>query len=130
MIRYGCVLPALLLCAPMGWAESGPCPLWTGAALPGSTDIPILEDVSFHVIKPWEPERDGGYRWLHGVALAWHKGKLYASFGHNKGGENTDTEEAKYCVSSDGGKTWGPIGVIDSGEPGIAVSRAASDQVS
>ena len=56
--------------------------------------------------------------------LAWHKGKLYASFGHNKGEENTVTEEARYRVSEDGGKTWSDVKTIDVGteEPDLAVS--------
>ena len=68
-------------------------------------EIPVLKGTEFRVIKPYEFDKDG-YRFLHGVALAWHKGRLYASFGHNKGGENTDTEEARVCTSDDGGKTW------------------------
>ena len=57
-----------------------------------------------------------GYTFLHGVGLCWHKGKLYASIGHNKGEENTVTEEAQYRVSEDGGKTWGELSAIDAGE--------------
>ena len=58
------------------------------------------------------------------MALAWHNGTLYASFGHNKGGENTDTEEARFCTSNDGGKTWSEVATIDSGvETGIGVSH-------
>ncbi len=77
----------------------------TKAHLPPSEEIPVLEDVRFEVIKPWEFEKDG-YRFLHGVGLAFHGGKLYASFGHNQGGENTETEEARYRVSEDEGSTW------------------------
>ena len=82
--------------------------------LPKSADITLLKDVSFHVIKKWEPQTDG-YKWLHGLALAWHKGKLYASFGHNTGKENTLTEEGRYCVSSDFGRTWTKPQTIDTG---------------
>jgi hypothetical protein len=82
--------------------------------LPAAPELPLLENVEFHVIKKWEPDKDG-YKWLHGVALAWHKGKLYASFGHNKGEENTGTEEARYRVSEDGGKTWSEVKAIDIG---------------
>lgn len=82
--------------------------------LPASEDMPSVPDVQFHVIKAWEPDRDG-YYWLHGIALAWHDGRLYASFGHNKGHENTLTEEGRYCVSDDGGQTWSKIRTIDTG---------------
>jgi predicted neuraminidase len=91
--------------------------------LPAAVDLPELDDVEFHVIKKWDKPADG-YTFLHGVGLAWHKGKLYASFGHNQGAENTVTEEAQYRVSEDGGKTWGPLQVIDAGEEeNLAVSH-------
>ncbi len=86
-------------------------------------DLPEISNVDFHVIKKWDKKSDG-YTFLHGVGLAQHKGKLYASFGHNKGAENTVSEEAQYRVSEDGGRTWGPLKVIDAGdEPDLAVSH-------
>lgn len=100
-------------------------PLWdTNAKLPPAGELPGIEGVQFHVIKKWEPDVDG-YQWLHGVDLAWHKGKLYTSFGHNKGKENTHTEEARGRVSSDGGKTWSELFTIDSGTetPDHAISH-------
>lgn len=111
----------------LGWAMCNaevPFILWDPASpLPKAADIPRLAGVEFHVIKRYEFDKDG-YRFLHGVALAWHKGRLYASFGHNRGGENTDTEEARFTVSDDGGKTWSAVDTIDSGsEPGIGVSH-------
>ncbi len=103
--------------------RAAPVVLWSGNPLPKTADAPVLKNVAFHVIKPYEFDRDG-YRFLHGVALAWHKGKLYASFANNKGGENTDTEEARVRVSEDGGATWGPVTTIDAGdEPGVGVSH-------
>jgi hypothetical protein len=75
-----------------------------------------LPGTQFYQIKAHEPERDGGYQFLHGVALAWHNGRLYASWGHNRGKENTGTEEARGRVSSDGGKTWGEVFTIDAGD--------------
>ncbi len=76
------------------------------------------------MIKPYEFNKDG-YRFLHGVGLCFHKGRLYASFGHNKGGENTDTEEARFCVSDDEGKTWSDVRTIDSGDGPVGVSHGA-----
>ncbi len=91
-------------------------PLWDETRkLAEAKDLPVLDGVEFHVIKKWDQAADG-YTFLHGVGLAWHKGKLYASFGHNKGAENTVTEEAHYRVSEDGGQTWGELRVIDAGE--------------
>ena len=101
-----------------------PVVLWKeGSRLPTATEISELSDVEFHVIKKWNKSNDG-YTFLHGVGLAWHKGKLYASIGHNKGAENTVTEEAQYRVSEDGGKNWGPLQVIDAGEEdNLAISH-------
>ena len=98
--------------------------LWTGPALPKTSEAEVLKGVQFHVIKKYEHKVDG-YGFLHGVALAWHKGKLYASFGHNKGSENTLTEEGRFCVSDDGGKTWSKVRTIDVGieEDDLAVSH-------
>ena len=94
---------------PVGKAKNQICEsfkLWKGNSLPSSYEIPLLENTEFSVVKPYEYEKDN-YRFLHGVALAWHKGKLYCSFGHNKGAENTGGEEARGRISYDGGKTWG-----------------------
>ena len=89
--------------------------LWDEAAeMPKMADAEVLKGVQFHVIKQWEPKVDG-YRWLHGVGLAWHKGRLYASYGHNVGHENTITEEGRYSVSEDGGATWSQPRTIDVG---------------
>jgi hypothetical protein len=99
-------------------------PLWDDSQkLAEAKDLPVLDGVEFHVIKKWDKEADG-YTFLHGVGLCWHKGKLYASIGHNKGDENTVTEEAQYRVSEDGGKKWSELRVIDAGEEeNLAVSH-------
>jgi len=104
--------------------RSQPFTLWTGSALPKTSAAEVLQGVQFHVIKKYEREVDG-YGFLHGVALAWHKGKLYASFGHNKGSENTLTEEGRYCVSEDSGMTWSKVRTIDVGidDDDLAVSH-------
>lgn len=88
--------------------------LWDGGKLPASSDIPLLPGVRFHVIKPYEYLQDG-YRWLHGTALAWHGNRLYASFGHNRTGENMAGEEARGRFSSDGGRTWSEVFTIATG---------------
>ncbi len=101
-----------------------PITLWTGPAPPKTSEAEVLKGVQFQVIKKYERKVDG-YGFLHGVALAWHKGRLYASFGHNKGSENTLTEEGRYCVSEDGGKTWSAVQTIDVGidDDDLAVSH-------
>ncbi len=119
------IIFAILIWPMSSWTDdSPPFPLWKpGAPLLAAEGLPELEGVDFHVIKKWDKKSDG-YTFLHGVGLAHHGGKLYASFGHNKGSENTVTEEAQYRVSEDEGKTWGPLKVLDAGvEADLAVSH-------
>ncbi|WP_240928159.1 exo-alpha-sialidase [Thalassoroseus pseudoceratinae] len=101
-----------------------PFPLWdVTRPLPKANEIADLKSVEFQVIKEWNLNKDG-YRFLHGVGLCWHQGKLYASIGHNRGAENTVTEEAQYRVSDDNGRSWSELRVIDAGdEPNLAVSH-------
>jgi len=100
-----------------------PVMLWDSTAtLPKAAEAPELDDVAFHVIKPQRPDTDG-CRWTLGVGLAWHKDRLYASYGFNKGDENTPTEEAHCRVSDDAGQTWGKPVVIDAGEGNLGVSH-------
>lgn len=114
---------SLLLLAVTTASAAPSLPIWSGAPVPKAAELPRVEGARFHVIKPYEPDKDG-YRFLHGVALAWHQGKLYASFGHNKGGENTETEEARFTISNDGGRTWSEVATMDAGlEPGLGVSH-------
>jgi len=99
-------------------------PLWLAdQPVPKAAELNELNGVKFYVIKAIEPAKDGN-KWLHGVALAWHKGKLYASFGNNKGAENTIGEEARGRVSEDGGKTWGETFAIAlPDEPDLGISH-------
>lgn len=79
--------------------------LWDkNADMPLAADIKALKS-KIVTIKPFEPERDG-YVFLHGVALAAFKNKLYCSWAHNKVRENSDDEEVNFAVSDDGGNTW------------------------
>jgi hypothetical protein len=113
-----------LACTALRLVAAPTLPLWNSAApFPKAAELARLEGVRFHVIKRYEPAADG-YRFLHGVALAWHRDRLYASIGHNQGGENTETEEARFTVSNDGGKTWSAVDTMDAGlEPGLGVSH-------
>jgi hypothetical protein len=115
----------LFLAATSLMAAEPAAPLWDERVpLLKAAELPVLQDARFSVIKPYEFTKDG-YRFLHGVALCFHKGRLYASFGHNQGGENTDTEEARFCVSEDDGKTWGEVRTMDSGDGPVGVSHGA-----
>jgi hypothetical protein len=98
-------------------------PLWDETRpLPRAAELPQAAGAEFHVIKNQRPDTDQ-CRFTLGVGLAWHKGRLYTSYGFNRGEENTPTEEAHVKVSDDGGKTWGPAQVMDAGEGDLAVSH-------
>jgi len=100
-----------------------PYPLWSGGDIPISTEIPLLEETRFSVIRPHQPDIDGG-RWLLGTALAWHRGSLYASYGFNTNpDENTATEQAHCRISDDDGQTWGDAVIIDDGQDNLGVSH-------
>ena len=100
-----------------------PTTLWDPSApLPTKATAKVLDDVAFHVIKPKRPGPDG-CNWTLGVGLVWHKDRLYASYGFNRGSENTASEEAHVRVSEDGGATWGPPVVMDAGAGNLGVSH-------
>ena len=98
MKNHDTIIIALLsiLSLMPSWADDfAPYTIWkSGAMLAKAEDLPEIRNVDFHVIKKWDKKSDG-YTFLHGVGLAQHKGKLYASFGHNNGAENTVSEEAQ-----------------------------------
>lgn len=98
--------------------------LWSPSQLQPSADqIESIPGVKLLPIKAYEPEQDG-YHWLHGVALAYYHQRLFVSFGHNRGSENTAGEEAKFMTSRDLGSTWSPLGLIDAGaEDDLAISH-------
>lgn len=111
----------LLLAQP----PESPVTLWDSSkALPKAADAPLLGGVRFHIIKKREPEVDG-YDWLHGVAIVRHKGVLYASWGHNKGLENTMGEVVQGRRSTDDGRTWSPVEMIEAGTARLAASHGA-----
>lgn len=103
---------------------AGQEPLWDiSTAVPSAAELHEIPGVAFHVIKKYEPDLDQ-FDWLHGIALAWHGDRLFASFGHNHGKENTASEVANYAVSTDNGVTWSDPTLIDDGdEPNLAVSH-------
>jgi len=102
---------ALTACGAASAAED-PFLLWDPATpVPAAAEIPAIKGVRFEVVKKREPKKDG-YSWLHGAAVAWHKGLLFACWGHNKGSENTPTEVNQGRRSTDGGRSWGPVRMI------------------
>lgn len=122
VMKIGTVLAGVTAVAGAAMAET--VPLWEGGAVPRAEELVRPAGVEFHVIKRNEPNVDG-YNWLHGVALCWHKGRLYASWGTNRGHENTPTEEMHARSSDDGGRTWGPVQVVAAGGDGCGISHGA-----
>lgn len=98
--------------------------LWdSNVEVPTASELPEIAGAEFHVIKKHEPQVDE-FDWLHGIALAWHGDQLFASYGHNRGKENTASEIANYSFSNDGGGTWSTPKLIDEGEQeSLAVSH-------
>ncbi|MCF6286084.1 MAG: hypothetical protein L3K26_12960, partial [Candidatus Hydrogenedentes bacterium] len=93
---------------------AAPYALWDPKQpVPTAAEAPLVAGVQFRVVKARVPEVDG-YNWLHGMAAVWHKDRLYTSWGHNKGAENTPTEEARGRYSDDGGEHWSPVWTIAS----------------
>lgn len=92
----------------------GSAPLWTsGVSVPSETNLRFLNGIRFSVIRPYQPAVDG-FTFLHGVALAWHKGRLYSTFAQNGSYENSRGEQARWAVSDDAGMTWSGAASIDS----------------
>jgi hypothetical protein len=79
--------------------------IWDGELPPAEVDLPFVPGTRYVTIKKREPEKDG-FKWLHGVAVAPHKGTLFACWGENKGAENTVTEITRGSRSQDDGLTW------------------------
>jgi hypothetical protein len=80
-----------------------------------------ISDIQYQMIKKREPEIDG-YNFVHGVAIILYKNKMFATWGANKGAENTVGEEALFCVSHDLGKSWSAVKTI--GAPTMDVGRS------
>jgi hypothetical protein len=113
---YRPVLATLPAAAWPLWDESRP--------LPKAAELPQVAGAEFHVIKKPRPDTDGCNFSL-GVALAWYKGRLYASYGFSTGTEFTATEQPHVRVSDDGGKTWGSSVAMGRAEGNRVVSHGA-----
>jgi hypothetical protein len=91
--------------------------------LPNAADLSQVKDAEFYVLKKQRPDNDGCNFTL-GVGLAWHKDKLYASYGFSTNEqENTADEQAHVRVSEDDGKTWGQPVAMDAGAGNLGVSH-------
>lgn len=121
MLFAGLLLTGVACVANTG---TTPVALWSGAEFPKRQEMVQAKDARFSVIKAYEPENDG-FKWLHGVALARHNGRLYASYGTNSGKENTAGEQCHVRYSVDDGRTWSPPQVIakSQGDVHLAISH-------
>jgi hypothetical protein len=70
-----------------------------------------------YTIAPFDPD----FPFQHGVALCWHKGRLFSTFARNTA-ENTETEQTMWCVSNDAGETWTKPAVMRRGSHGALLS--------
>ena len=105
----------LLCLVTEGAIAQTPFILWDpDQPLPSAAETRRLDGVRRSVVQRWDAPSDG-YQWLHGAAIVWHQAALYASFGRNRGTENTVTEVASGRCSDDAGQTWGPLFAIDCG---------------
>lgn len=87
-------------------------PLWSGGPIPTREEMPVLKGVKFHMVKRHQPEVDQ-FHWAHGAAIVRYNKHWVATFGLNRGGENSAGEEAD-AVTSKNGKRWSgliPIGI-------------------
>ena len=95
--------------------------LWTGGKIPNHEELPLIKNTKFRLIKKHEPQTDG-YNFLHGLAIVRYGGEWIVSFGHNKGSENTGSEEAQSMFSKNG-KGWDGVLSIDDPPGDLAVSH-------
>ena len=89
-----CVVQAGFLSTPGGLCAAGAAAppaarrtdaeLWGGGAVPRAAELAAAGGVRLCEIKPSAPGLELPKGWKKGVHVAWHKGRLYASFGFNK----------------------------------------------
>lgn len=91
-------------------------PLWSGPELPADPGrIPFAEGIEHRTIhRPAEDE----HKFLHGAAIVFHKGVLYANWANSPTNENGPHETLRGRRSKDGGKTWESLEVVGPGFDG------------
>ena len=93
-----------------------PYSLWTGADIATDvTEIPFVRDVVHRTVHRAAADTD---KFLHGAAIVFHKGVLYANWANSPVNENGPHETLKGRRSQDGGKTWPILETIGPGFPG------------
>ena len=102
-------------------AEAGLYPLWSGGKIPTRAEMPVIKGVKFHMVKRHQPKIDH-FNWAHGAAIVRYKNHWVASFGLNRGGENSAGEEAD-AITSKNGKKWSGLVPIEAPKKPNAVSH-------
>lgn len=78
--------------------------LWSGSAELNPEQIPDNRDIQVQII-----QRPDEYRFLHDCMIEFFHGKLYTAWYNCPIGEMADRSVIRGRVSSDNGKSWGPI---------------------
>ena len=100
--------------------------LWDASLeIPAADEMLTAESVTLSQVRAPEMTQSGGFVFMHGMALVWHRGRLYASFGYNAAAENTPGEKVFCMVSENGGNSWYQSHLIDEGDQraGSAISH-------
>lgn len=111
IVRGGDDLPAPQAVEPL----PEPFTLWTGGKIPPPGRAPVVPGVEHSTIHRATEE---GYKFLHGAAIVFHKGTLYANWANSPVNENGPQETLQGRRSSDGGRTWSDLEVIAPGFQG------------
>jgi len=89
-------------------------PLWRGGEII-KTSVPLLTSVVHRTV---HRAVQGEYQFLHGPAVVWFQGEIFASWANSPIDENSAAEVLRFSSSLDGGLTWMPPGMIGPGDPG------------
>lgn len=123
---------ALLVVAAMVAATTVPgsmandVPLWDpDIPVPSAHEAPLLSGITFRILKAYEPAVDG-YEFLHGASIIRHGDTWYATWGHNKGRENTATEVTRGRRSRDDFLILTEVETIASGNEADANSHGVT----
>lgn len=93
-----------------------PFTLWTGPPVPSDVEqIPYVSGVRHQTIHRATPD---GYKFLHGAAIIYHQGTLFANWANSPTNENGPHETLQGRRSADGGRTWSDLVVIGPGFDG------------
>ena len=88
--------------------------LWGGGKITAG-NVPVLPAVVHRTV---HRAIEGEYQFLHGPAVVWFNGELFASWANSPVDENSAAETLRFSSSRDHGETWQPAGFIGKGDTG------------